>query len=80
ILKATKVDGVYCSDPFKNKKARKFESLGYLDVIKKGLKVMDTTAITLCMENNLPIIVFNMIKEGNLKKIICGEKIGTSVK
>ncbi len=80
ILKATKVDGVYCSDPFINANAQKFDSLCYLDVIKKGLKVMDTTAITLCMENKIPIIVFNMTKEGNLKKIVCGENIGTIVK
>ncbi|MBI5207213.1 MAG: UMP kinase [Candidatus Firestonebacteria bacterium] len=80
ILKATKVDGVYCSDPMKNSKAKKFSSLSYLDVIKKGLRVMDTTAVTLCMENKLPIIVFNMTKEGNLKKIIFGEKLGTIVK
>jgi len=80
ILKATKVDGVYSSDPVKNKKARKYESLRYLDVLKKGLKVMDATAISLCMDNKLPIIVFNLLKEGNIKKVIMGEKIGTIVK
>ncbi len=80
ILKATKVDGVYSSDPMKNKKARKYESLRYIDVLKKGLKVMDATAISLCMDNKLPIIVFNLIKEGNIKKVITGEKIGTTVR
>ena len=80
ILKATKVDGVYSSDPIKNKRARKYDSLCYLDVLKKGLKVMDATAISLCMDNKLPIIVFNLFKEGNIKKVITGEKIGTVVK
>ena len=80
ILKATKVDGVYSSDPAKNKKARKYESLRYIDVLKKGLKVMDATATSLCMDNKLPIIVFNMMKEGNIKRVIMGEKIGTTVK
>lgn len=80
ILKATKVDGVYSADPFKNKKAKKFETLRYIDVLKKGLKVMDATAISLCMDNNLPIIVFNLFKEGNIKKVITGEKIGTIVR
>ncbi|MDP2913650.1 MAG: UMP kinase [Candidatus Omnitrophota bacterium] len=80
ILKATKVDGVYSSDPVKNKRAQKYEELRYIDVLKKGLKVMDTTAISLCMDNNLPIVVFNMMKEGNIKKVITGEKIGTIVK
>lgn len=79
ILKATKVDGVYDSDPMKNKKALKFESLSYMDVLKKELRVMDSTAITLCMENKLPIIVFNMMNDDNLEKIICGESIGTIV-
>lgn len=80
ILKATKVDGVYSSDPVKNKKARKYESLRYIDVLKKGLKVMDATAISLCMDNNLPIIVFSLTGEGNIKRVITGEKIGTTVK
>jgi uridylate kinase len=80
ILKATKVDGVYSSDPLKNKKARKYDSLRYIDVLKKGLKVMDATAISLCMDNNLPIIVFNLFKEGNIKRVITGERIGTIVK
>ena len=80
ILKATKVDGVYSSDPVKNKKARKYDSLRYIEVLKRGLKVMDATAISLCMDNNLPIIVFDLKKEGNIKRVITGEKIGTIVK
>ena len=80
ILKATKVDGVYSSDPAKNKRARKYDSLRYIDVLKKGLKVMDATAISLCMDNKLPIIVLNMFKKGNIKRVILGEKIGTIVK
>lgn len=80
IMKATKVDGVYSSDPVKNKHARKYDTLHYIDVLKKGLKVMDTTATSLCMDNKLPIIVFNLKKEGNIKKVIMGEKIGTTVK
>lgn len=80
ILKATKVDGVYTDDPFVNKKARKFDRLKYIDVLKKQLKVMDSTAITLCMDNNLPIVVFNLTKKGNIKKVVLGEKIGTVVK
>lgn len=80
ILKATKVDGVYSSDPIKNKNARKYDSLRYIDVLKKGLKVMDATAISLCMDNKLPIIVLNLFKKGNIKRVILGEKIGTIVK
>lgn len=80
ILKATKVDGVYSSDPEKDKKAKKYSQLAYIDVLKKGLKVMDATAISLCMDNNLPIIVFNLKKSGNIKRIVLGEKIGTVVK
>jgi len=80
ILKATKVDGIYSSDPTKNKSARKFESLRYIDVLKKGLKVMDATATSLCMDNNLPIIVFDLMKEGNIKRVITGDKIGTIVR
>lgn len=79
ILKGTKVDGVYDKDPLKNKRARRYTHLTYLDVIKKGLKVMDTTAISLCMENNLPIIVFNIKKKGNLEKILKGNKVGTII-
>ncbi len=80
ILKATKVDGVYSSDPARNKKAHKYDSLRYIDVLKKGLKVMDATATSLCMDNNLPIIVFNLTKTGNIKRVVTGEKIGTVVK
>ncbi len=80
ILKATKVDGVYSSDPLKNKYAKKYDTLRYIDVLKKGLKVMDATAISLCMDNKLPIIVFNLLKEGKIKRVILGEHIGTIVK
>jgi len=80
LLKATKVNGVYSSDPFKDKNAIFFKKLSYMDVISKGLKIMDSTAITLCMENKLPIIVFNFVKEGNLKDIVAGRDIGTLIK
>lgn len=79
ILKATKVDGVYSADPMKVRGAKKFEKLKYIDVLKKGLKVMDATAISLCMDNKLPIVVFNLNKEGNIKRVVSGEKIGTVV-
>ncbi|MFH1269950.1 MAG: UMP kinase [Candidatus Omnitrophota bacterium] len=79
ILKATKVDGVYSADPMKVKDARKFDSLKYIDVLKKGLKVMDATAVSLCMDNKLPIVVFNLNKEGNIRRVVLGEKIGTIV-
>jgi uridylate kinase len=79
ILKATKVDGVYSADPLVDRTAKKFESIKYLDVIKKGLKVMDTTAISLCKDNNLPIIVFSLKKRGNIKRAVMGEKVGTRV-
>jgi len=80
ILKATKVDGVYDSDPAKNPDAVKFSSLTYLDVLKKGLQVMDSTATSLCMDNNLPIIIFDLTQRGNIQKVVCGERIGTIVK
>ena len=80
ILKATKVDGVYSSDPVKNKNARRYDTVKYIDVLKQGLKVMDATATSLCMDNKLPIIVFNLFKVGNIKRVIMGEKIGTTVK
>lgn len=80
ILKGTRVEGVYDSDPAKNPKARMLPALTYLDVLKKGLKVMDATAISLCMDNALPIVVFNVTKPGNIKRVIMGEKIGTIVK
>jgi len=79
ILKGTKVDGVYDSDPVKNKKARKYDKVTYLEVLNKGLKVMDATAISMCMDNNIPIAVFNLYEKGNLKRIIFGDKIGTLV-
>jgi len=80
ILKATKVDGVYSADPLKVKNTKKFSSLKYIDVLKKGLKVMDATAISLCMDNKLPIVIFSLNKEGNIKRVVLGEKIGTVVK
>ena len=80
ILKGTRVNGVYDSDPEKNKNAIKFDAISFQDVINKNLKIMDSTAFTLSQENNLPIIVFNMNKSGNLLNIINGEKIGTSIK
>ena len=80
ILKATKVDGVYSSDPVKNKRARKYDTLRYIEVLRKGLRVMDATATSLCMDNKLPIIVFNLMKEGNIRRVVLGDKIGTVVK
>ncbi len=80
ILKGTKVDGVYSADPKKDPTALKFSRLTYIDVLKKGLQVMDATATSLCMENNLPIIVFDVTTDGNVKKVVCGEEIGTIVK
>ena len=79
ILKGTRVDGIYDSDPEKNPKAFQFQEISYLDVLEKDLKVMDLTAVTLCKENNLPIIVFNMNKKGNLKRLVLGGKVGTKV-
>ena len=79
ILKGTRVDGIYTSDPEKNKDATKFDFISFEDVLKKGLKVMDTTAFTLSQENELPIIVFDMNKSGNLLKVVSGEKVGTKV-
>jgi uridylate kinase len=79
IMKATKVDGIFTADPMIDKTARKFPTIHYIDVIKKGLKVMDSTAITLCKDNNLPILVFNLNKHGNIKKAVLGEKVGTLV-
>ncbi|WP_297453215.1 UMP kinase [Persephonella sp.] len=80
LLKATKVDGIYDKDPVKHPDAKLLKEISYLDVINKNLKVMDHTALTLCMENNLPIIVFNIKKKGNLMKILLGEPIGSVVK
>ncbi|MBN2089209.1 UMP kinase [candidate division KSB1 bacterium] len=79
VIKGTKVDGVYDADPMKKPDAVKFEQITFMDVVKKGLKVMDVTAITLCMENDLPLVVFNLTQKGNLKRVILGEDIGTKV-
>ncbi len=79
ILKGTRVDGIYDSDPEKNSKASMFEEISYIDVLQRNLRVMDLTAISLCKENNLPIIVFNMDKKDNLLKIVTGRNVGTSV-
>jgi uridylate kinase len=79
ILKATKVDGIYDADPMKFKDAKKFADITYMDVLKLGLKVMDSTAISLCKDNNLPIIVFNLNQRGNIRRVLSGEKIGSRV-
>jgi len=79
ILKATKVDGIYDADPVKVKDAKMFPEISYIDVLTQGLKVMDTTAISLCMDNKVPIVVFNMRTKGNIKRVIMGEKIGSRV-
>jgi uridylate kinase len=79
IMKATKVDGIFSADPMLDKTAKKFPTIHYIDVIKKGLKVMDSTAISLCKDNSLPILVFNLNRRGNIKKAVLGEKIGTLV-
>ncbi|MCD6525647.1 MAG: UMP kinase [Desulfuromonas sp.] len=80
ILKATKVDGVYNADPAKDPTAVKFDSLTYIQVLQKGLQVMDATATSLCMDNDLPILVFNLTQPGNIKRVVLGEEIGTIVK
>ncbi len=79
IMKGTKVDGIYDADPVKNPSAKRFTELPFLSVLNKSLKVMDATAITLCMDNNLPIIVFNLTSAGNIRKLLEGESIGTVV-
>jgi uridylate kinase len=79
ILKATKVAGVFDSDPMKNREAKKYGRLSYIEVLNKELKVMDSTAISLCMDNHLPIVVFNLMEKGNIKRVVCGEEIGTLV-
>lgn len=79
VLKATKVDGIYDADPKTNPQAKRFEELSYLDVLQKGLKVMDSTAISLCMDNQLPIIVFDLEEKGALKRVVQGENVGTLV-
>jgi Uridylate kinase len=79
ILKGTKVDGVYDSDPKKNPQAKRFEALSYLDVLNKNLKVMDSTSISLCMDHQLPIVIFDLFKKGNIQRVVLGEQIGTRV-
>lgn len=79
IMKATKVDGIYDSDPMKNPAAVKIEQLKYIDVLNRGIKVMDSTAISLCMDNEIDILVFNMFEKGNIQKAVLGDKIGTIV-
>jgi len=80
ILKATKVDGIYSADPVTNPGATKFDTLSYLDVLDRRLKVMDATAVSLCMDNKLPIVVFNLREPGNMKRAVLGEPIGTTVR
>ena len=80
ILKGTKVDGIYTADPLKDPEATRFDSISYLQVLEQGLKVMDATAISLCMDNKLPIVVFNIQEPGNLKRAIMGESVGSLVK
>jgi len=79
ILKATKVDGIYDSDPFKNKKAKRYTRLTYLEALQKQLKVMDAAAFSLCMDNHMPIVVFDLFREHNLRRVVMGEKVGTLV-
>jgi uridylate kinase len=80
ILKGTKVDGAYSSDPVSNKRARKYSKISYMDVLKRGLKVIDSSAIALCMDNNIPIVIFNLTKYGNIRKVLLGEKVGTIIR
>jgi uridylate kinase len=80
ILKATKVDGIFDADPMTNPSAIMIENLTYLEVLEKGLRVMDTTAITLCMENNLPIVVFNLLRHGNIRDVVMGARVGSTVR
>jgi uridylate kinase len=79
ILKATRVDGIYDADPEKVKGAKRFDSISYLDVLQKGLAVMDSTAISLCMDNHMPIIIFDMNSPGNIKRVVLGERVGSIV-
>ena len=79
VMKATKVDGVYTADPFRDPTATKFQRLDYMEVLNRGIDVMDNTALTLCMDNGVPIVVFDMLKEGNMERVVCGEAIGTLV-
>jgi len=79
ILKATKVDGVYTADPKRDPTAKMFEHLDYMEVLNRGIEVMDNTALTLCMDNDVPIVVFNLLKAGNIERVVLGEEIGTLV-
>ena len=79
IFKATKVDGIYSADPMKDTSAVKFNQLSYLEILKKGLQVMDSTSVSLCMDNKLPMIIFNVREKSSIKKVLMGEKIGTLV-
>ncbi len=79
ILKATKVDGIYSADPMIDKTAERYTTISYLQVLERGLKVMDTTAISLCMDNKMPIVVYNLRQPGNLRRVVCGEAVGTTV-
>jgi uridylate kinase len=80
ILKATKVDGIYDRDPVTNPSAKLLKHLTYLEVLEKGLRVMDTTAITLCMDNKLPIVVFNLLRHGNIKNVVLGSRVGSVIR
>ena len=79
ILKATKVDGVYSADPKIDEFAKKFKTIKFIDTLRKNLKIMDSTALSMCMDHNLPIVVFNLLKEGNIKRVVLGENIGTLI-
>jgi uridylate kinase len=79
IMKGTKVDGIYTADPMLDPTATRYDKISYLQVLEQGLKVMDTTAISLCMDNKLPIVVFNLRTGGNLRRVIMGEAVGTTV-
>jgi len=79
LMKATKVDGVYTADPYRDPTATKFKHLDYMEVLNRGIEVMDNTALTLCMDNGVPIVVFDLLKEGNMEKVVCGDPIGTLV-
>ncbi len=79
LMKATKVDGVYTADPFRDPTATKIQRLDYLEVLNRGIEVMDNTALTLCMDNGVPIVVFDLLKEGNMERVVCGDQIGTLV-
>ena len=79
LMKATKVDGVYTADPYRDPTAIKFQRLDYMEVLNRGIEVMDNTALTLCMDNGVPIVVFDLLKEGNMERVVCGDQIGTLV-